>query len=142
MSMPAGMAAAMGQQKDEAATPVVPVEPAQALAPLQVDRSELANGAVLVSQTNPDSQLMAIHLAVRGRALIDQKYGQAGAVDLVHRLLDEGYSGCDHTCVARRLRRLGAGTAVLAGDSPLLRTGDCLRALERAGCAVLLVRQP
>lgn len=42
--------------------------------------------------------------------------------------------------MAESLRRMGAGTAVLAGDSPLLRTGDCLRTLERAGCAVLLVR--
>jgi predicted Zn-dependent peptidase len=77
-------------------------------APLKVDRSELANGAVLVSQTNPESPLMAIHLAVRGRAIIDRDHAEAGALDLVHRMLDEGYAGCDRSCLARQLRRLGA----------------------------------
>ena len=84
-----------------------PAEPAVA-APLQVDRSVLANGAVLVSQTNADSPLMAIHLVVRGRAMIDRDDAQAGAVDLVHRLLEEGYAGCDRACLAQRLRGLGA----------------------------------
>ncbi|MFT5232675.1 MAG: zinc protease [Candidatus Krumholzibacteriia bacterium] len=73
-----------------------------------VDRTALPNGAVLVSQTVPNSPLMAIHLAVRGRALIDQEYGAAGALDIVHRLFSEGFSGCDGACLARRLRRLGA----------------------------------
>jgi len=111
MKMPSGMAAAMKKQSmateeedvdseeaDEQATP----------APLQVDRSVLRNGSTLVSQTNPDSPLMAIHLAVRGRAMIDQENGSAGALDLVHRLLSEGYSGCDHACLAKRLRQMGA----------------------------------
>jgi zinc protease len=75
---------------------------------LPVDRTELGNGAILVSQTNPASDLMAIHLTVRGRALLDRDNAQAGALDLVHRLFDEGYAGCDRTCLAARLRRLGA----------------------------------
>ncbi len=83
---------------DDAAAPLV----------LTVDRSELGNGAVLVSQTNQDSPLMAIHLAVRGRALLDRDNAAAGALDLVHRLLSEGYAGCDRACLARRLRELGA----------------------------------
>ncbi|MGD9546100.1 MAG: M16 family metallopeptidase [Candidatus Krumholzibacteriia bacterium] len=117
MQMPAGMqmspamAAAMqkmgagdGAAKPGAAETPAVIEPA----PLKVDRSVLANGAVLVSQTNPDSPLQAIHLAVRGRALIDRDNAGAGALDVVHRLLEEGVAGCDRTCLARRLRRLGA----------------------------------
>ena len=109
--MPPAMAAAMqkmaaggGTTKPGAAETPAVVEPA----PLKVDRSVLANGAVLVSQTNPDSPLQAIHLAVRGRALIDRDEGGAGALDVVHRLVEEGVAGCDRTCLARRLRRLGA----------------------------------
>ena len=79
-----------------------------AWAPLPVDRSVLANGAVLVSQTNPASPLIAIHLTVRGRAMLDRDTAEAGALDLVHRLLEEGYAGCDASCLARELRRLGA----------------------------------
>jgi zinc protease len=79
-----------------------------AAGPLAVDRSELANGAVLVSQTNPAGDIMAIHLAVRGRAVLDQENAGAGALDLVHRLLSEGYAGCDAACLARELRNLGA----------------------------------
>lgn len=75
---------------------------------LKVDRSVLKNGAVLVSQTNDESPLMAIHLAVRGRAMLDREHAEAGALDLVHRLLSEGYSDCDRICLARRLRELGA----------------------------------
>ncbi len=110
MTMPPGMAAAMGKPAaDENESGSAPAEaPVVAPAPLQVDRTELANGAVLVSQTNPDSELMAIHLAVRGRALIDRDNAAAGALDLVHRLFEEGFAGCDKACVARRLRRLGA----------------------------------
>ena len=111
MKMPPGMAKAMaaqggGAKPDEkpAADTVAPAAPA----PLQVDRSELANGAVLVSQTNEASPLMAIHLAVRGRAAMDSDHAAAGALDLVHRLLPEGYAGCDKTCLARELRNLGA----------------------------------
>lgn len=90
--------------------PVVgePDKNASKVAPLQVDRSELENGAVLVSQTNPGSPLMAIHLAVRGRAVIDRDNAAAGALDLVHRLLSEGASGCDKACLASRIRSLGA----------------------------------
>ncbi len=109
MTMPPGMAAAMEKQAADAEAPAeeAPAEVA-ATTPLQVDRSALANGAVLVSQTNPASSLMAIHLAVRGRALIDRDNAEAGALDIVHRLFDDGFSGCDRACLARRLRRLGA----------------------------------
>jgi zinc protease len=116
MKMPPAMAEAMKKmQAGGGATPAGGMDqgreaaaaPAPA-APLRVDRSELDNGAVLVSQTNPDSELMAIHLAVRGRAVIDRDHAGAGALDLVHRMLDEGYAGCDRTCLARQLRRLGA----------------------------------
>ena len=81
---------------------------AAAAGPLPIDRAELANGAVLVSQTNPDGAVMAIHLAVRGRSMLDRDNATAGALDLVHRLLAEGYAGCDASCLARELRRLGA----------------------------------
>ena len=73
-----------------------------------VERSELDSGAVLVSQTNPGSALMAVHVAVRDRAELDRHFGQPGALNLVHRLLESGISGCDRACLARRLRRLGA----------------------------------
>ncbi len=93
-----------GDQAAGAAAEVAEAAPA----PLKVDRSELENGAVLVSQTNPASPLMAIHLTVRGRSIIDRDNARAGALDLVHRMLDEGYAGCDRVCLARQLRNLGA----------------------------------
>lgn len=116
MQMPPAMAAAMGQG-GTAGSPAAggsgaPAEGSRGetmpAAALQVDRSVLENGAVLVSQTNPGSPLMAIHLAVRGRAMIDRETGGAGALDLVHRMLNEGFAGCDKICLARRLRELGA----------------------------------
>jgi zinc protease len=73
-----------------------------------IDRSVLDGGAVLVSQTDPSGELMAIHVTVRGRAQLDQRYGKAGALNLVHRVLEYGISGCDQACLAGRLRRLGA----------------------------------
>ena len=118
MQMTPDMAAAMKKMSsgggttptaEMAAEKPVAEEPAPAIAALlPVDRSELANGSVLVSQTNSGNPLMAIHLAVRGRAIIDRDNAQAGALDLVHRMLDEGYAGCDRSCLARQLRRLGA----------------------------------
>ncbi|HPF70858.1 MAG TPA: pitrilysin family protein, partial [Candidatus Krumholzibacteria bacterium] len=91
-------------------------------ATLAVDRSELGNGAVLVSQTNPDSPVMAIHLAVRGRAVLDKESAGPGALDMVHRLLDEGYAGCDRGCLARELRGLGA--VVKTVDDPRIPMDD------------------
>jgi len=109
MKMPPGMAAAMGKQGGETEEPAdAPSRPETASKPLKVDRSELKNGAILVSQTNPDSPLAAIHLVVRGRASIDRDNAEAGALDMVHRLLNEGIPGCDKVCMARRLRDLGA----------------------------------
>lgn len=74
--------------------------------PLPIQRTELKNGSVLVTQQNPDSPLMGIHLTVRNRAQIDE--GRPGALNLVHRLLSSGIGGCDATCLSRKLRRLGA----------------------------------
>ncbi|MFO7608747.1 MAG: pitrilysin family protein [Candidatus Krumholzibacteriia bacterium] len=90
--------------------------------PLPVARSELANGVVLVSQTNEASPVLAIHLAVRGRAMLDAEHAAAGALDLVHRLLDEGYAGCDAACLARQLRALGA--VVKKVDDPRIPMDD------------------
>jgi predicted Zn-dependent peptidase len=73
-----------------------------------IERTVLPEGAVLVSQTSPGSELMAVHLTVRSRALLDQRNGHPGALNLVHRMLDTGISGCDASCLAQRLRRLGA----------------------------------
>ncbi len=119
MKMPPAMATAMKKQAatggDEAGTATAPPAPA-APTPLQVDRSVLANGAVLVSQTNPDSPLTAIHLAVRGRSLIDRDNALAGALDIVHRLLSEGIPGCDKVCLSRRLRDLGAVVKLVDDD--------------------------
>jgi predicted Zn-dependent peptidase len=85
------------------------VDPADpAVSAESVERTELPSGAVLVSQTSPGSELMAVHLTVRNRAGLDQRHGRPGALNLVHRLLDYGISGCDENCLARRLRRLGA----------------------------------
>ena len=91
MKMPPAMAEAMKKmgQGNAPATPAVE-KPAAAPVEIQVDRTVLANGAVLVSQTNPDSPVVAIHLAVRGRAAIDGENAGAGALDLVHRLLEAG----------------------------------------------------
>ena len=75
--------------------------------PLPVERLELPGGAILVSQMNPGSELMAIEVMVRGRAILDGQYGQPGALNLIHRLLLSGVSGCDGNCLAQRLRRLG-----------------------------------
>ena len=81
-----------------------------------VERSLLPSGAVLVSQTNVDSDLMAVHVTVRSRALLDQRVGKAGALNMAHRLLSYGVGGCDEACVAQRLRRLGAEIKVM--DDP------------------------
>ena len=117
MTMPPGMAHAMGQGGGDDEDEDAPAPPPAAVpAPLQVDRTELAHGAVLVSQTNSDSPIMAIHLAVRGRAVVDGENAVPGTLDLVHRLLGEGYAGCDRTCLARELRRLGA--VVKSYDDP------------------------
>jgi zinc protease len=102
------MAAAMKKQAGGSRDKPATKEESAVTAPLKVDRSELKNGAILVSQTNPASPLNAIHLAVRGRALIDGDNAEAGALDLVHRLLSEGIPDCDNVCLARRLRDLGA----------------------------------
>lgn len=130
MTMPPAMKKAMdamqsGDDAGDEAETAGPAEPAGPIAPvaeLQVDRSVLANGAVLVSQTNEENPLMAIHLAVRGRAMIDRETAAAGALDLVHRLLDEGSAGCDDICLARRLRELGA--VVKAVDDPRIPMDD------------------
>ncbi len=113
MKMPPAMTQAMknmsaGEGTEEGGKRPAPPEEQVSAPILKVDRSELANGAILVSQTNLDSPLMAIHLAVRGRAILDRDHAHAGALDLVHRMLDEGYAGCDRACLARQLRRLGA----------------------------------
>ncbi len=92
---------------EPAATPEVdPQDPAAS--PGAVQRSVLEDGAVLVSETSRGSELMAVHVTVEHRALLDQRYARPGALNLVHRLLDYGISGCDDTCLARRLRSLGA----------------------------------
>ncbi|NCQ34460.1 insulinase family protein, partial [bacterium] len=109
MAMPPAMAEAMkkmGQPDEPSPTKAAPQITTQA--PPKVERSVLANGAVLVSQTVPGNPLQAVHLAVRGRAVLDREKAAAGALDLVNRLLEEGIGGCDHACLARRLRRLGA----------------------------------
>ncbi|MCP4293824.1 MAG: insulinase family protein [bacterium] len=123
MKMPPAMLAAMKKQgmsmSDMGMGEAEGEKPAaeeSAPAPLQVDRTELANGAVLISQTNSDSPLMAIHLTIRGRAMVDQENAHAGALDLVHRMLTEGYSGCDDVCLARRLRELGAVVKLVDDD--------------------------
>ncbi len=87
-----------------------------------IERTVLPSGAVLVSQQSPGSELMAIHLTVRGRSLLDQRYGHAGALNLVHRLLTYGVSGCDETCLAGRLRRLGAEVKLV--DDPRIPMDD------------------
>ncbi len=90
------------------------VEPAAAdadaaqLAAARLDRSVLPGGAVLVTQTDPYSELLAVHLTVRDRASLDQRTGQPGALNLVHRLLTTGVAGCDAACLARRLSAIGA----------------------------------
>ncbi len=73
---------------------------------LPIERTALSNGAVLVSQQNPASPLLAVHVTVRYRAVLDD--GHPGALNLVHRLLTAGIGGCDETCLARKLRQLGA----------------------------------
>ena len=117
MSMPSGMqmspamAAAMkkarqGGQSEAPATAAA--APKTSAVQPRVERSVLANGAVLVSQTVPGNPLQAVHLTVRGRCVLDRDNAAAGGLDLVHRLLEEGVAGCDKSCLARRLRRLGA----------------------------------
>ncbi len=117
---PAMMAAmkkqGMGGMPDDSDAGEKPTAKETVQAVLKVDRSELANGAVLISQTNEDSPLMAIHLTVRGRAIVDRDNAHAGALDLVHRMLTEGYSGCDRSCLARRLRELGAVVKLVDDD--------------------------
>lgn len=130
--MPAQMPPALAAGKAPAMPPVAamkapepaPVEPAVPAAPPAPapERTVLPNGAVVVSLTNPDSPLTAIHLTVRARSRLDRELGAAGAVDLAHRLLDEGTTGCDGTCYAARLRELGA--LVKTVDDPSIPMDD------------------
>lgn len=111
--MPSGMAGMGGMGHGAPSGADAPAETGTASAPAtaverQVDRSVLDNGAVLVTQTNPDSPLMAVHLTVRGRAMIDSENAVPGTLDVVHRLLGEGYAGCDRACLGRQVRALGA----------------------------------
>jgi len=106
---------------DDPADPGAPPPGGQAAAAanvptLPVDRTVLENGAILLSQTNPASPLMAIHLAVRNRALLDRELAAPGALNLVHSLLSKGIGGCDEACLARRLRSLG--TVIKLVDDP------------------------
>ncbi|MBD3220473.1 hypothetical protein GF314_04455, partial [bacterium] len=65
-------------------------------------------GPVLVTETDPYGKLLAVHLTVRDRAALDQRFGQPGALNLVHRMLTTGVAGCDEACLARRLGEIGA----------------------------------
>lgn len=119
--MPGGAPGGTGDRSASAAPETAaPTPPAPAAR--QVERSVLENGAVLVTQTNPGSPLMAIHLTVRGRAMIDSENAAPGALDVVHRLLDEGYAGCDRACLARQIRALGA--VVKSFDDPRIPMDD------------------
>ncbi|MBU1674152.1 insulinase family protein, partial [bacterium] len=80
--------------------------PDGAQAEVVLKRSELTNGAVLVTLQNPASALFAAHLTVRNRAEIDGD--RPGALNMVHRLLPRGIGGCDAACVSHKLRSLGA----------------------------------
>ncbi len=81
-------------------------EDADAGAEVVLKRSELSNGAVLVTLQNPASTLYAAHLTVRNRAEIDGD--RPGALNMVHRLLLHGIGGCDEACVSHKLGNLGA----------------------------------
>ncbi len=123
MKMPPAMLAAMkkqgmagGSAKEESEADKPTATKKSNLPVLEVKRKEMANGAVLVSQTNPESPLMAIHLTIRGRAMVDKDNADAGALDLVHRMLTEGYSGCDRSCLARKVRELGAVVKMVDDD--------------------------
>jgi zinc protease len=123
-AMAAGKAAAMPPataMKAPEAPPAAPVAPVAAPAPAP-ERTVLPSGAVVVSLTNPDSPLTAIHLTVRARSRLDRELAGAGAVDLAHRLLDEGTTGCDGACYAARLRELGA--LVKTVDDPSIPMDD------------------
>lgn len=124
---PAGMPPAMPPAAAAPATAPAPAPaaaPAAAVAPPapKPERTVLPSGAVVVSLTNPDSPLTAIHLTVRARSRLDRELAAAGGVDLAHRLLDEGYAGCDGTCFAARLRELGA--LVKTVDDPSIPMDD------------------
>jgi zinc protease len=69
-------------------------------------RQELQNGATLISLQNSDSELFAMHIAVRDRSLLDGD--NPGALNMVHRLLTKGVGGCDEICMSHKLRSLGA----------------------------------
>ena len=77
-----------------------------AVSAVRIERSELANGATLITLYNPASPLFAAHLAARNRSEIDGEH--PGAVDMAHRLMLQGVGGCDEQCTARKLRGLGA----------------------------------
>jgi zinc protease len=108
---PSGMPPAMPGREATAPAPAAATEappPPPAPAAPTVERTVLPSGAVVVSQTNPAGSLTAIHLTVRARSRLDRELAGAGAVDLAHRLLDEGTADCDRSCLAERLRELGA----------------------------------
>lgn len=88
--------------------PATGVDTGDGPAEATLERSQLPGGAVLVTQTDPHGELLAVHLTVRHRALLDQRAGQPGALNLVHRLLATGVPGCDEACLSRRLGAIGA----------------------------------
>jgi zinc protease len=116
----AGASEGAGAPGGAAGGPAAGARPAVRPASLPVERSVLENGSVLVSQSNPTSPLMAIHLTVRNRAMVDD--GHPGALNLIHHLLNKGIGGCDETCLQRKLRRLGA--KVKLADDPAIPMDD------------------
>ncbi|MFO7652582.1 MAG: pitrilysin family protein [Candidatus Krumholzibacteriia bacterium] len=115
-----GGAAADGSDPPAEEPPARPQDRSSSALP--VERSVLQNGAVLVTRTNPDSPILAVHLTVKGRALLDRECGATGAMEVVHRLLDDGVGSCDEACLARRLRRLGAQVKLV--DDPRIPMDD------------------
>lgn len=88
--------------------------PAQASTRGRVDRT-LGCGARALVERNDDSQVFALHVALRPRAASEPQ-GKDGIASFLHRLLPRGTVGSDGAALSARLARLGA--QVKTDDDP------------------------
>jgi len=79
-----------------------------------IERFAPDDGTVLIVQSDPSAQVFALHILVKNRYLYDREFG-AGAVDLLHQLLDEA-SDKNGVSLTERLDELTARLKV--ADNP------------------------
>lgn len=72
-----------------------------------IRRKALDNGLTLITNTNNDSRVFAMHVLFKNRSL-NEPAGKTGIADFLHRLLTGGTIGMDGKELKRRLESIGA----------------------------------